>query len=420
MKRRRFLQYASLFGASSVIALGNHGCVLKTTTSHGVAHSLPTPGSSTPRLVVVFLRGAADGLNIVIPHQDPAYYEARPHVAIAPPKETDGALDLDGYFGLHPALINLLPQWQSGHLAFVHSAGLPNPVRSHFEAQDYMEIGVPESRAFSDGWMNRLLHVLGGAEAKSHPTQAVNFNSLTPLMALGAEPVANISLGPKGLHPAAVDYQALGSAFDRLYSGTDPLSQVYQSARAARSLLRDELNDQWLQSVPEVSTLHEFSRSAHALAQLMVGDTQTQLAILELEGWDTHVNQAFRLNQQLTILNDGLAILIEKLGDVYADTTIVVMSEFGRTVAENGNRGTEHGHGSVMGLLGGAIHGQQMYGTWTSLAESNLNEGRDLGVTTDFRDVLSSILGQQWGLNTQQLAQIFPTYQADATIPIFG
>lgn len=420
MKRRRFLQYASLFGASSVIAVGSHGCVLKTASSPGAAHSFPTAGSSTPRLVVVFLRGAADGLNIVIPHQDAAYYDARPQVAIAPPKETNGALDLDGYFGLHPALIDLLPQWQSGHLAFVHSAGLPKPVRSHFEAQDYMEIGVPESRAFSDGWMNRLLSVLGGAEANANPTQAVNFNSLTPLMALGAEPVASISVGQKGLHSAAVDYQALGAAFDRLYSGTDPLSQVYQSARAARSLLREELDDQWFQSVPEASTIHEFSRSAHALAQLMVGDAQTQLAILELQGWDTHVNQAFRLNQQLTILNDGLAILIEKLGDVYTDTTIVVMSEFGRTVAENGNRGTEHGHGNVMGLLGGAIQGQRMYGTWTSLAETNLNEGRDLGVTTDFREVLSSILGQQWGLNPQQLAQVFPNYQAEATLPFFG
>ena len=402
------------------MAVGSHGCVLRTDSSPGAAHSFPTAHSSMPRLVVVFLRGAADGLSIVVPHQDPAYYEARPNVAMSPPQDGKGILDLDGYFGLHPALADLMPQWQSGNLAFVHGTGLPNPIRSHFEAQDYMEIGVPETRAFTDGWMNRLLSVLSGSSSNPNSTQAVNFGSLTPLIASGAEPVASVNLGPKGLHPAAVDYQELATAFDQLYSGPDRLSQVYQSGRTARELLLQVLDRQWIQSVPEASTIHGFSRSAHALAQLMRAETQTQLAILELGGWDTHVNQVFNLNKQLTILNDGLALFIEQLGELYNDTTIVVMSEFGRTVEENGNRGTEHGHGNVMWLLGGAVQGQRMYGSWSSLTESNLNEARDLMVTTDFRDVLSSILGEQWGLNPNQIATVFPQYQANMSLPFFG
>lgn len=422
MQRRRFLKYISLFGASSAIAVGNHGCILQTPaspSSSGVAYSLPASSVSKPRLVVVFLRGAADGLTMVVPYQDAAYYAARPNVAIAPPNDTDGVLDLDGHFGLHPALSKLLPQWQAGHLAFVHGTGLPNPIRSHFEAQDYMEIGVPDSVAFSDGWMNRLLTVLGSANSEPNPTQAVNLQSLTPQIFAGAESVASVGIGARGLHTYAVDYPRFGQAFDQLYNGSDPLSQAYQSARAVRSRLLEELDDQWLQSVPKIATLHDFNRSAHALGQLMVGDAQTQLAILELEGWDTHVGQLFNMNKQLTVLNDGLSVLIESLGEVYNDTTIVVMSEFGRTVAENGNRGTDHGHGNLMWLLGGAIHGQKMYGTWHSLTESDLNEGRDLHVTTDFRDVLSSILAQQWGLNSQQLAQVFPNYQANDTLPFF-
>lgn len=424
MKRRQILQYATLFGATNLIAIGTHGCAVRGSGVHEVAmvadervspetRALRSPSAITiPRLIVVLLRGAADGLNIVVPYQDAAYYDWRPGIAIAPPGDPDGALDLDGRFGLHPALADLLPQWDAGHLAFVHNSGLPDPIRSHFEAQDYMESGRPGVNAVTNGWMNRLLSVIGAPTA----TQAVSFGSLTPLSFLGTAAIANVSVGPNGLKPLAIDQPQLQAAIDQLYSGSDPLSQMYQQGRHARELLLQVLSPDWVATSSAGSTHDDFQRSAIALAQLMQGDTQTQIAFLELGGWDTHVNQNFNLNQQLDQLSTGLTTLIDGLGDLYRHTAIVVMSEFGRTVAENGNRGTDHGHGNVIWLLGGGIQGQRMYGEWTGLQPANLNEGRDLTVTTDYRDVLSTLLQKQWGLDAPQLAQIFPDYQPNTAL----
>lgn len=415
MKRRHFLTSSALFSASSLIAVGSHAFAFRQPGQN--AHSYPKsvlPETEMPRLIVVFLRGAADGLNVVVPHQDPAYYDARPTIAIAPPGNPDGVLDLDGYFGLHPALIDLLPQWQSKQMAFVHGTGLPNPIRSHFEAQNYMENGISDTRLMINGWMNRLL----GVQTRSTPTQAIEFGN--SLSFSGKEAVTTVDLGPSGLYPAAVDFPAVQKAFDRLYGGTDDLSQMYRSGRITRALLSQELNQAWLDSIPDASELDSFSRSAQALAQLMVGDAQTQVAFMELNGWDTHTNERKLLHRNLTSLNDGLAFLCEALGDLYYNTTIVVLSEFGRTVEENGSGGTDHGHGTLMMLLGGQLKGGQMYGNWSSLAESNLHEGRDLPVTTDFRVVLSSILKQQWGLTSEQLAHVFPHYQSDTELPFWG
>ncbi|MGK7891395.1 MAG: DUF1501 domain-containing protein [Leptolyngbyaceae cyanobacterium] len=424
MKRRQILQYATLFGAANLMAVGTHGCAVRGNTVHEVTmvaddtlSSETAPGrslspSTVPRLVVVLLRGAADGLNIVVPYQEQAYYDRRPGIAIAPPGEPDGALDLDGTFGLHPALADLLPQWNAGQLAFVHNSGLPDPIRSHFEAQDYMESGRPGINAVTDGWMNRLLSVI----ERTTPTQAVSFGSLTPISFLGGEAIANVNVGANGIKPLAIDQRNLQMAFDSLYSGSDPLSQAYQQGRNTRALLVQELNSDWAATSQARQINDGFQRSALALAQLMRGDAQTQVAFLELGGWDTHVNQNFSLNQRLEQLSAGLTTLIDGLGETYRHTTIVVMSEFGRTAAENGNRGTEHGHGNVMWLLGGQIQGQRRYGDWAGLEQRYLNEGRDLPVTTDYRDVLSTLLQKQWGLTSTQLVQIFPDYQANTAL----
>lgn len=407
MKRRQLLKYSALCGGAGLIALGGHLPVVRP--------SLAIPPNK--RLVVIFLRGGADGLNIVVPHGTAEYYAARPSISILPPGEPDGVLDLDGYFGLHPALSALLPQWQKGNLAFVHNSGSPDSTRSHFDAQDYIELGTPGTKATQDGWMNRLVGIL----KPTLETQAVSVGVSTALTLSGPEPVTNTPLGPWGQQEMAVDRPNVYEAFDQLYGGETLLSQVYQTGRQARELLMAELNQEMVDSSRSAPLPHIFIRQARQLAQLMQGDTRTQLAFLSLGGWDTHVNQGGSQGQfanRLQHLGDGLAQLVDSLGDLYRETTIVVMSEFGRTIAENGSGGTDHGRGNVMWVLGEAVRGGQVYGEWSGLSESDLHDERDLPVTTDYREVLTVLLANQWGLSTSQMKRVFPGYQPRQSIPL--
>jgi uncharacterized protein (DUF1501 family) len=347
---------------------------------------------------------------VVIPYQDKAYYAARPTIAIPSPGKEGGVLDLDGQFGLHPALAPLLPLWQQGSLAFVHSSGSPDPTRSHFDAQDNMERGAPGEKTIHDGWMNRLL----GSLSSSNPIQAINLGNSTPRILSGHLPVATLALGRGAARPIALDKPEVAAAFDQLYASNDSLSQAYREGRVARGALLTDLDAETKVANNGAPLPSGFASDAQRLAQLMNQDSRVRLGFTALGGWDTHVNQGAtqgQLARNLEQLGKGLATLQMALGSTYADTTTIVMSEFGRTVHENGDRGTDHGHGNVIWVLGGGVRGGKVYGDWPGLANDQLYQGRDLAITTDFRDVIATVLERHLQMPDHQLNQILPNYQ---------
>jgi uncharacterized protein (DUF1501 family) len=405
MKRRQLLQ-AGLVSASALVTVGSHGWFTRSTAQ-----------LNPKRLIVIFLRGAVDGLNVVVPYRETAYYDARPTIAIPQPGQNGGAIDLDGQFGLHPALASILPMWQQGNLAFVHSSGSPDPTRSHFDAQDNMERGAPGIQTIHDGWMNRLLGSLSG----NNPIQAVNVGDVTPRILSGRLPVATLALGRGAARPIALDKPQIAVAFDRLYSGNDRQSQAYREGRIARKALLSDLDTEMKMANNGAPLPNGFASDAQRLAQIMNKDPRVALAFMALGGWDTHVNQSAQLARNLEQLGKGLATLQTTLGSTYADTTILVMSEFGRTVHENGDRGTDHGHGNVMWLTGGGIRGGKVYGDWQGLTSDRLYQERDLAITTDFRDVIATVLERHLQLSDSKLAQILPSYQPlQKNLPVYG
>lgn len=407
MKRRDFLRQTALAGAAGLTAVGTHGWAWK---------SQAQAVDSSPRLIVVLLRGAADGLHVVVPYTEENYYTARPTMAIAPPGEKDGAIDLDGQFGLHPVLEPLMAQWQAGNLAFVQATGLRDNTRSHFQAQDYLEAGAATLGGDTEnsGWLNRLIGVLPGGGA----TQAVSISNTMPLIFAGPQSVASMASGKAGSRQIQIDRPEYQAMFDQLYAQDERLSQVYKEGREARDVLMRSLAEEQSEAAKGAPGPSQFETSARYLAQLMVGDASTRVAFMEIGGWDSHVNQRGLFNRALQPLGKGLVALAEDLGAVYENTAIVVMSEFGRTVAENGNGGSEHGYGNAMWLMGGAIKGQQMYGEWPGLAEEALHESRDLAITTDSRDVLMSLLGQHFSLDANALSQVFAGYQQSKNLQL--
>jgi uncharacterized protein (DUF1501 family) len=364
--------------------------------------------SGPKRLVVILLRGAVDGLNVVIPHGNKAYAEARPTIAIAPPGSEGGALPLDGYFGLNPALAGLYPLWRDKSLAFIHAAGSPDPTRSHFDAQLFIENGTPGHKTTEDGWMNRLLAGLPGPHG---PTDAVSMGATLPHILRGSLAVANLPLGPEAERPTALDRPELSRAFDRLYSGSDAIARAYREGRAARAELTGAVADEMRRADNGAPPPTGFPAQAIRLARLLSRDSRIRLAFLSLGGWDTHINQGNHQGQlasHLRPLGDGLAGLAAGLGQAWPDTVVVVLSEFGRTVHENGDGGTDHGHGNVIWVMGGNIRGGQIYGEWPGLAPGQLYQRRDLAVTTDYRRVLAAIIERHLRLDDPQLARIFP------------
>ncbi len=406
VSRRTILRYGSLFVCSSLMP------------AFGAWAAQPQAAATDHRLIVLFLRGAVDGLNVVVPYREAAYYQARPTIAIPKPGSgADGAIELDGQFGLHPALADLLPLWQKGQLAFVHASGSPDPTRSHFDAQDYMESGTPGQKKVTDGWMNRLLAVLNAERL----TEAVSFSNSTPKIFSGPMPVANLATGKAATQPLPIDRPALQAAFDRLYSGTDAVSKAYQQGRATRDILIADLQTEMEESGQGAPPSQSFALEAHNIARLMSGKSGTRLAFMALGNWDTHVQQGStqgQLANRLQPLGQGLKVLVEALGADFQKTTIVVLSEFGRTVAENGNRGTDHGHGNVMWVLGGSLKGRNVYGTWPGLGVEQRYQKRDLAVTTDFRDVFAPILQQKLGLSDRQFSQVFPNHRVRTKLPL--
>jgi uncharacterized protein (DUF1501 family) len=396
MKRRDFLNSMTL-GASLVVPVGRG------------AWAATTDNPTAKKLVVVMLRGAVDGLNVVAPVGDDNYLRLRPTIGLPAPGLEGGALDLDGYFGMHPALAQLQPLWQQKKLAFVHASGSPDATRSHFDAQDYMESATPGRKNTPDGWMNRLVAALPGI---STPSRALSIGPVMPRILSGPSAAINLPNGAAGTRANILDRPAIGAAFDQLYASNERFGRAYMDGKNAHKEVMDASMSGEMRMADGGAPLpNGFPDDAARLATLMRNDPKIQLAFVALGGWDTHANQGAgsgQLANRLAPLGHGLAVLAQRLGPMFEDTTVVVMSEFGRTARENGNGGTDHGHGNVMWLLGGAVNGGKVYGDWQGVADGALNEGRDLPVTTDFRSVLAQVAERHLRLGDRQLAQIFP------------
>jgi uncharacterized protein (DUF1501 family) len=402
MDRRHFIRSAVLGTAALALPFGHAGWVARGATLADRSTGGPK------RLVVVFLRGAVDGLSVVTPYGDDGYYQARKSIALKPPGQPGGVLDLDGHFGAHPSLAAIMPYWKDRSLAFVPASGSPDPTRSHFDAQIFMETGTPGRSATPDGWMNRLLGVLPGPHSA---TQAIAFGSNVPRILTGKLQVANVATGKGAGAAIAIDRPEVNAAFARLYGGSDAMSRTFQEGQESRHQVMTDLGSEMMAADNGAPLPDGFPGDAARLAKMMRQDPSIQLAFLALGGWDTHVNQGNAQGQlagRLKPLSDGLAVLAGGLGPAYADTVILVISEFGRTVHENGNGGTDHGHGNVMWVMGGKVAGGQIYGDWPTLSTASLYQGRDVAITTDFRAVLDPVLGRHMGMTDQTMADVLP------------
>jgi len=400
MQRRDFLNTLAL-GAGIVLPVGRHAWA-----ATGAAES-PT----RKKLVVVMLRGAVDGLNVVAPVGDQNYLRLRPGIGLAAPGMENGALDLDGYFGLHPALASLQPLWQQKKLAFVHASGSPDGTRSHFDAQYYMESATPGRKNTPDGWMNRLVASLPGTAT---PSRLLGIGPVMPRILAGQAAAVNLPNVAAGTKADILDRPAIGAAFDQLYANHPRFGRAYEDGRKAHRevMMAAAAGTPQMQAADRGAPLpNGFPDDAARLATLMRNDLKIQLAFVALGGWDTHVGQGAgtgQLANRLAPLGQGLALLAERLGSLFDDTVVVVMSEFGRTARENGTSGTDHGHGNAMWVLGGKVSGGRVYGDWKGLEDVSLNEGRDLPVTTDFRSVLAQVAERHLLLGDKQLGQVFP------------
>ncbi len=361
------------------------------------------------RLVVIFQRGAADGLNIVVPHAEQPYYAMRPSINI--PKKA--VLDLDGHFGLHPALASFQPLWQQKHLAIVHAAGSPDTTRSHFDAQDFMETGTPGVKATDDGWLNRSLQHLPQTVQPS-PFRAIALGPSLPRILSGNEPAVamnNInafSVGGRGPKPSPV-----ASAFEAMYdhSSDSVLHTTGEETFDAVKMLKAADPGKYTPAPNANYPKGRLGDSLRQLAQLIKANLGVQVAFADIGGWDHHVNEGAVEGQLANVLGEfsqSIAAFWNDLGNLGEDTVIVTMSEFGRTARENGNRGTDHGHANVMFVLGGPVKGGKVYGHWPGLDPSQLYEGRDLALTTDFRQVIGEAVLRHMG--NKNLAEVFPGY----------
>ncbi len=365
------------------------------------------------RLVFVLLRGAVDGLSLVVPHGEQAYQDARSTIAIARPGEPDGVLPLTALFGLHPALAAMLPYWESKQLAFVHASGSPDPTRSHFDAQDYMESATPGRKSTPDGWLNRLAVVLAGpgATPEAQRLLALNLGPTMPRIFAGDAAVASLAAGNAAITPGVLDRPQVAAAFSQLYAGDDRLSQTVREAAATRREIMDKLVSDDPAADRDALSLAGLARDTGRLGQLMARDARIHLAFVPVGGWDTHANQGGakgQLANRFKLLAEALDALAKGLGEQLRRTHIVVMSEFGRTLRQNGTGGTDHGHGNVAWVLGGGVRGGQVFGAWPGLDAGALHEGRDLAITTDFRDVLADLLERGFKLGDRQLEAVLP------------
>jgi uncharacterized protein (DUF1501 family) len=365
------------------------------------------------QLIAIFQRGAVDGLNMVVPHGDADYYRSRPSIAIARPGAGDDtAIDLNGFFGLHPRLRALQPFWTRGALAVVHACGSPDTTRSHFDAQDYMESATPGVKSTPDGWLNRYLQVRRLEQESAF--RAVSLTSQMPRALQGrASALAMNQIGRFGIRD---ERGAVASSFEAQYAAAadQVLNGVGRDAFDAMRMLKIADPARYQPEHAAEYPRTPFGQALKQIAQLTKADVGLEVAFAETGNWDHHVNEGASTGQLAIRLDDfarGLAALTTDLGDRMADVLILTMSEFGRAVAENGNRGTDHGHGNAMMAIGGGVRGGRIYGEWPGLDSPQRFEGRDLAVTTDFRDVFAEVAVRHLGI--ANASPVFPGFRVD-------
>jgi uncharacterized protein (DUF1501 family) len=371
------------------------------------ADDAPSPRKKV--LVAVFQRGAADGLNVVVPFGEQAYYRLRPNLAIPRPDGTrDSAIDLNGFFGLHPALARLKPMFDAKSLAIVHAVGSPDPTRSHFDAQDYMESGTPGRKATSDGWLNRALPV----EQKTSPIRAV---SLGPTLARSLRG-RNDALAVNSVNEFQVHDASGADPFEAMYGATKDrmLNSTGRETFEAVKMMQTVQQQAYTPANGAIYPNGRLGQSMREIARLIKAQVGLEVAFTDVGGWDTHVNEVGakptlgQLSNRLEELGAALGAFYQDMGDGMADVSVVTMSEFGRTAKENGTRGTDHGHANVMFAFGGSIKGGRIFGDWPGLTPDKLYEQRDLDLTTDFRSVLGELVVRHLG--NKQIANVFPGF----------
>lgn len=381
-------------------------------------------GAQEGRLVVVFLRGAYDGLSALVPYTDPRYYQLRPNIAIAAPDgSAQSAIALDGTFALHPALAPLFPLWQQGLLAVLPAAGSPDPTRSHFDAQHHWELGSPRKSNGTQGWMNQwagLIAQTGTQSTALGKPNALAVGESNPFILAGPAPVQRVPRGQAATQKGALGNERTREAMLHLYQGNDELSQAFRAGAESRAQTAQILSENEMGSMAgdrqEMMAANNGAPSAKGLlldaqylGTLMRRDRNLRLGFLSAGGWDTHANQGAAsgmLSNNLASLATALVQLRKDFSQ--ANDVVVVCSEFGRTSAENGTRGTDHGHGNALWLMGSKVQGGRWHGQWTGLAQGNLHEGRDLPVHHDFRAVFAQVMQRTQGLSAADLDALFP------------
>jgi uncharacterized protein (DUF1501 family) len=388
-------------GAMAVVGTAS----VPTFLTRSVLAQATTAQAQGKKLVVIFQRGAADGLNVVVPYRELSYYQYRPTIAIP----QNAVIDLDGFFGLHPAMGPLKPLWDQGHLAIVHASGSPDPSRSHFDAQDFMESGTPGVKVTPDGWMNRALQAEDLAyPSRAHtPFRAVSLGAEVPRTLDGRiEAVAMDNIRDFGVQsaPAAAGFAAMyDTSTDSILHGTG------QETFAAVKMLQVADPTKYTPAAGVTYPGGQFGNSVKQIAQLLKANLGVEAAFADIGGWDTHENEGAadgQLAGRLKDFSQGLNAFWTDMGDEAENIVLVTMSEFGRTCRQNGTGGTDHGHANVMFVLGGPVRGGKVYGRWPGLSPERLYEGRDLAITTDFRQILGEAAFKTLG--SQKLDLVFP------------
>ena len=422
MNRRVFMKS----GAMALATMGLNPTFLRRTVfAQDLLKGAALNGNARGKvLVVLFQRGAADALNVVVPHGERAYYTMRPAIAIPRPASgaAQTAIDLDGFFGLHPALSPFKRLWDDGILTTVHAVGSPSNTRSHFDAQDYMESGTPDNKGTRDGWLNRYLAVKGtcdecrlhdGSLAKNSPFRAVAMTPQTPRILEGSSPsvamnsIDEFTIRTNGSQAERIEALYRTGSADVVHAAGGEMFEAMKALKAATPQQYIPQNNADYPRTP-------FGQHLRQIAQLIKSDVGLEIAFADVGGWDTHVNQGGATGQLANRLDDfakSIAALVQDLGDRMSDVTILTMSEFGRTARQNGNGGTDHGHATSMFVIGGDVKGKKVYGKWPGLEPEQLNEGRDLALTTDFRSVFSEVAFKHLG--AAKMDAVFPGFNGD-------
>jgi len=412
MNRRFFLKSGSIALASMGVSLSAPAFLERVVMGNTVG------GGKRKTLIAIFQRGAVDGLNMVVPFGEANYYESRGSIAIPKPQSgnAEAAIDLDGFFGLHPAMSSFKPLWDSKRLAIIHAAGSPDNTRSHFDAQDYMESATPGVKSTRDGWLNRYLQ--GKQDKEQSSFRAVSMTKTMPRVLQGNAPaVAMANLSDFAIRAGKASANIQGG-FEAIYGAksNDVLAGKGKETFAAVNYLKKANPAQYKPENGAQYPRNPFGNSLLQIAQLIKADVGLEIAFTDMDGWDTHVNQGNSRGQLANLLqqfSSGIAALYQDLGQRMDDVIVLTMSEFGRTVRENGNRGTDHGHANAMFVMGNSVRGGKVYGRWPGLKEDQLHDGRDLALTTDFRDVFGELATRHLG--SKDSKSIFPGYSLSAS-----